>query len=547
MADVYADSIQAKVNGTSQPVPIRDITKAPAIIESAFGESIQLSDSGEAPMHRVNLYGKCEQVKTTGANLFTGAVTDEIEITRSMSYSCELKPGEYTVSCSVDSNDTDSDVSSIYFFNSDFVSIIVSRFERGKYQSKIVTVPEGKVVKNVGLYSSKDYNTSAGDTVTFKNVMINTGSEALPYEPYTGGKPSPSPEYPQEIKTSGEDGNIEIISNNKNLIDYTQIEKVSSYATPTLIENGFSLSGTYYASIENIRLKKNTTYFLSSIADGATKGISVVPHGNTSSPIKSGGNNLSFNTGGNESVDILFYASGSSTPSITTYTNIQLEEASSATEYIPHEGSSAVFPILNGLSGIPVSSGGNYTDESGQQWVCDEIQADLVAGTGKYIQRVEKVTFDGSKDEEWYINSGAKYKYAYVPARNIGSYIVYCNKLRMVDISPENTVTGIEASTSSKLIYIRPDLDAVSSVNSIKEWLQKNPITVVYIETPIITNLTTEQITALKQLRTHQGITNIMTDTEPQVGVELEYIADTKTWINNKLAEIRAQILNMKA
>lgn len=30
-------------------------------------------------------------------------------------------------------------------------------------------------------------------------------------------------------------------------------------------------------------------------------------------------------------------------------------------------------PTPNGLPGIPVTSGGNYTDQSGQQWVCDEV------------------------------------------------------------------------------------------------------------------------------------------------------------------------------
>lgn len=33
------------------------------------------------------------------------------------------------------------------------------------------------------------------------NIMLNDGDIALPYEPYTGGKPSPSPDYPQEIKS----------------------------------------------------------------------------------------------------------------------------------------------------------------------------------------------------------------------------------------------------------------------------------------------------------------------------------------------------------
>lgn len=33
--------------------------------------------------------------------------------------------------------------------------------------------------------------------------MLNSGSEALPWEQYTGGQPSPSPDYPQEIISAG--------------------------------------------------------------------------------------------------------------------------------------------------------------------------------------------------------------------------------------------------------------------------------------------------------------------------------------------------------
>lgn len=36
-----------------------------------------------------------------------------------------------------------------------------------------------------------------------------------------------------------------------------------------------------------------------------------------------------------------------------------------------------------GLPGIPVQSGGNYTDQSGQQWVCDEV--DLERGVKVYV------------------------------------------------------------------------------------------------------------------------------------------------------------------
>lgn len=47
----------------------------------------------------------------------------------------------------------------------------------------------------------------------------------------------------------------------------------------------------------------------------------------------------------------------------------------------------------NGLRGIPVASGGNYTDPSGQQWVCDEVNLER----GVKVQRVDKAAFDSTK------------------------------------------------------------------------------------------------------------------------------------------------------
>lgn len=38
------------------------------------------------------------------------------------------------------------------------------------------------------------------NTVTRENIMLNAGDTALPWEPYTGGKPSPSVEYPQTLE-----------------------------------------------------------------------------------------------------------------------------------------------------------------------------------------------------------------------------------------------------------------------------------------------------------------------------------------------------------
>ena len=66
--------------------------------------------------------------------------------------------------------------------------------------------------------------------------------------------------------------------------------------------------------------------------------------------------------------------------------NVQLELGSTATAYSPYREQFLTLSTQNGLPGIPVTSGGNYTDQTGQQWVCDEIDLER----GVRVQRVNK-------------------------------------------------------------------------------------------------------------------------------------------------------------
>lgn len=65
----------------------------------------------------------------------------------------------------------------------------------------------------------------------------------------------------------------------------------------------------------------------------------------------------------------------------------QVEPGSTATTYAPYREQLLTLLTPNGLPGIPVTSGGNYTDPQGQQWVCDEV--DLTRGVR--VQRVNTV------------------------------------------------------------------------------------------------------------------------------------------------------------
>lgn len=57
------------------------------------------------------------------------------------------------------------------------------------------------------------------------------------------------------------------------------------------------------------------------------------------------------------------------------------------------ERQTITLPTPNGLPGIPVTSGGNYTDPGGQRWVCDEVDLER----GVKVQRVDKGAFDATK------------------------------------------------------------------------------------------------------------------------------------------------------
>ena len=60
---------------------------------------------------------------------------------------------------------------------------------------------------------------------------------------------------------------------------------------------------------------------------------------------------------------------------------------------------------------------------------------------------------------------------------------------------------------------------------------------------PTETNLTHEQLTAYAALTTYKPNTTVTTDSSPAAGISVDYVADTKTYIDNKLAAISEAIM----
>lgn len=219
------------------------------------------------------------------------------------------------------------------------------------------------------------------------------------------------------------------------------------------------------------------------------------------------------------------------TADAVTISNVQLEMGETATEYEPYIEAQTV-ETSHTLPGIPVSSGGNYTDANGQQWICDEI--DLARGV--YVQRIALVTFSG--EEDWYvsaaqIDSGTRFDCNVSTAPYALITDCLCNRFQY---------SGVNAHVESAWILensygFRIITEKVSTAEEMKSFLAANPTTVQYVmRNPIETPLSEVEINAFKALHTNKPNTTILNNAGAHMAVS--YVADTKTYIDNKIKEM---------
>lgn len=155
-----------------------------------------LPNSLDAPLERLELGGKTEQVSTRGVNLWSKESKITFTATKQVVFDTPIPAGDYVVSANVTSNDEDGAVCLMLFYYTDSGSKGANLTRAGRASAKITFTSD---VKHVVLYAGQNANGSANDTATFADIQLEKGSTATAYEPYTGGKPSPSLEYEQEV------------------------------------------------------------------------------------------------------------------------------------------------------------------------------------------------------------------------------------------------------------------------------------------------------------------------------------------------------------
>ena len=141
-------------------------------------------------------------------------------------------------------------------------------------------------------------------------------------------------------------------------------------------------------------------------------------------------------------------------------TVFQIEAGSIATEYELYKEPQIITIFTpSGLSGIPVSSGGNYTDANGQQWICDEIDFEK----GVYIQRVGKIdSYNGQALSGAYISSTG--------ALSTGAIVLYqLASAKKTDINKEKLEAYAAMHTNCPSTTVYNDSDAGMEVKYVAD------------------------------------------------------------------------------
>lgn len=524
--------------------------KAKSIFCEAAGEKVLLKDAADARFKNIILCGKSKQKETTGKNLVPNTavtetrngVTFTINEDKSITVNgtatnhiyfvvgvYSLEPGDYILSgCTGGSTKTYL----MYTQKEDS-----SGYIHVENDEKVFTVSDTDDRKLlIAIY--KDTEVS---NLTFYPMISKEGGE---YEPYTGGKAAPNPDYPQEI-VSVENPDIKVYGKNlikNNLEKYANVG-ITYTKNPdgSISVKGTAISHSYYTFDFGNDIPVHGQKLIASLY-GCTGGTSL-----TVGYFKKDGSIVNQIAYAHNSEYAFEYpeeaystrtfitVAGGTTVDTVLYPMIRQEDANQEYE-MPKEAQ--VLQFQYEIPGIPVTDGGNYTDKDGQSWISDEIDLER----GLYVQRIGKKVLDGSSDEYWYtINAtgGVIFAHAISDAAAEGSSKkCFCSHFE-ASVSDAYNKTADDCYFYDKTFRVCHM--SIGTLDAFKTWLNENPITVYYVlETTVETELSDSLEYAFKDVYTHFPNTTIMNDADAYM--KLEYVADTKTFIVNSIYESMAAL-----
>lgn len=500
-----------------------------AIINTMSGESpLVIPDSAERVNKRLELGGKTEQVQTSGKNLVNANVYeqgyltsvnagDKVSLTQMQkSFTTNMEVSSMqgkNVSVSVR---TKEKTGKKYVFTDETDTIITGVFDTGSNnysEFKNITIP--KNAKK--LFFSVTY-----DAQENTELQVELGTTVTTYEPYTGGKPSPSPEYPQEIKNSGKwneekqkyEVDVKVVG--KNLFDVNYFAESENYQN----KEG---DATYW-KYATFKVKPNTTYTVS-------KRKSLNVNGAINNGIYYGGA-LAFNNDVNsvkittkdDGVFYVIFFYRSEDVNILKEMDIQIELGETLTEYEPYKEQT-----LTLTSDRPITKWDKLVEQDGQiGWLYNSVNETIDGKTGK-----------------WSIQPASKIFYRTDITFPIA--VPFCSELLGYDYSSVGYKkdTGISINNLGILCITLPE-EVELTLDAYKQYLADNPLHVLYKDdSEEFVPLPQSEQNAIRALKAYYPTTVITVDGgELDPDIKVTYTADTKNYIDNKFAQLQKSLVN---
>lgn len=562
------DNVVAEINKNENVQQIKenkdDIAEAQTDIEELKDKKItkfyannlgetHLKDSDSGKIQDMFLHGKSEQKQYTGKNLlelsdnrvqngnlkfqisqgiitFSGS-TDNASFNEKITDFIVPSDGTYTISTNSDSDNESPRI---------LLSINGGSFESALNGATKELTTADVVSLYIRISTIDSYN---GRTI---KPMIEKGSEVTSYEPYTGGQPSPSPDYPQEIKSVV---NPVVKIHGKNLLDAKMINRTINgiefvpRADGTLAINGTATANVTYTIVNNFALKAGTysikgckAYYIAKNGKRGWFGID-----NNAFTVTTFDSDVKLNV-------LVFIPMGTTVSEIL---KPMLAKGNIEREYEQYKEQIVNLPYT--LNAIPVKNGGNITID-GQQYIADYVDVER----GVKVQMIKKWTCstlynNNNNVTHWYLSStitDSALNKSGVKAKDG----ILCNGLPVVSQSQETDFDypivapyGHSDKVEFRFMVLK------SLYNTWEDFADVIKGCEFYypLAAPIETKLTQEEIEAFKELATYYPVTNISVTSDQLDGyTTFNYPVSMKNgwdYVKQQLNDNRDYIYDMDA
>ena len=467
-------------------------------------KQVILTNCGQAPFKRFSILGNSHQDSTTGKQLFDvsalknisgfsvdedGFIMQKVYNTTSPKTLKELIPSIEAGKSYYLSVDNPDDFTGFFGFTGS-----VSAW----HKNQTFVPKEDDLNIRPGIVSK------VGGNARYR-LMITEGQTASPYEPYTGGKPSPSHDYPQQIKNVGkwneekQKYEVDVRVTGKNLFDKDSVQLNVEFGDAN--SDFISMKDGWFVS-DFIPVFSGKTYFISGKKTGYgyklydidkhfIKNIQLT-HGRLS--VEDGINYVRIN---GEMKDLK---------------NIQVELGTTATSYEPYyKEQTATITMDEPLRGI-----GKYQDK---------ITKDGIA------RRIRSVMLNGNEDWKFYGSNGNINNFGYILREAISNNVGQRSSLTFSSYKSGVWATDrLGQDMFARIIRINLPKDVFPDVETLRNWLSQSKTTLQYVlEKEVIVPISQSEQDAIRALTTYHPTTVITVDGgDVDAGIEVEYAVKNK-------------------